>query len=87
MIASRYTYPTLAELEGKGKLAVVFEGSAAPACDDSFVHRDSFHAASPSSSASAVICATASAHAPLTWEHVNPCGRFELDMTTRLPLK
>ena len=24
---------------------------------------------------------------PLTWEHVNPYGRFELDMTTRLPLK
>ncbi len=23
---------------------------------------------------------------PLTWEHVNPYGRFELDMTTRLPL-
>ena len=24
---------------------------------------------------------------PLTWEHVNPYGRLELDMTTRLPLK
>ncbi len=24
---------------------------------------------------------------PLIWEHVNPYGRFELDMTTRLPLK
>jgi TnpA family transposase len=24
---------------------------------------------------------------PLTWEHVNPYGRFELDMTTRLPLQ
>jgi hypothetical protein len=24
---------------------------------------------------------------PLTWEHVNLYGRFELDMTTRLPLK
>ena len=24
---------------------------------------------------------------PLTWEHVNPYGRFELDMSTRLPLK
>jgi len=24
---------------------------------------------------------------PLLWEHVNPYGRFELDMTTRLPLK
>ena len=23
---------------------------------------------------------------PLTWEHINPYGRFELDMTTRLPL-
>jgi hypothetical protein len=23
---------------------------------------------------------------PLCWEHVNPYGRFELDMTTRLPL-
>jgi TnpA family transposase len=23
---------------------------------------------------------------PLTWEHVNPYGRFELDMSTRLPL-
>ncbi len=23
---------------------------------------------------------------PLVWEHVNPYGRFELDMTTRLPL-
>jgi hypothetical protein len=23
---------------------------------------------------------------PLTWEHVNPYCRFELDMTTRLPL-
>jgi TnpA family transposase len=23
---------------------------------------------------------------PLIWEHVNPYGRFELDMTTRLPL-
>jgi len=24
---------------------------------------------------------------PLIWEHVNPYGRFELDMTTRLPLQ
>ena len=24
---------------------------------------------------------------PLMWEHINPYGRFELDMTTRLPLK
>ncbi len=24
---------------------------------------------------------------PLIWEHVNPYGRFELDMTTRLPLR
>jgi TnpA family transposase len=24
---------------------------------------------------------------PLTWEHINPYGRFELDMTTRLPLQ
>jgi hypothetical protein len=24
---------------------------------------------------------------PLIWEHVNPYGRFELDMTTRLPLE
>ncbi len=24
---------------------------------------------------------------PLTWEHVSPYGRFELDMSTRLPLK
>jgi TnpA family transposase len=24
---------------------------------------------------------------PLIWEHVNPYGRFDLDMTTRLPLK
>ncbi len=24
---------------------------------------------------------------PLMWEHVNPYGRFELDMTTRLPLQ
>ena len=24
---------------------------------------------------------------PLTWEHVKPYGRFELDMTTRLPIK
>jgi ATP-dependent DNA ligase len=24
---------------------------------------------------------------PLMWEHVNPYGRFELDMSTRLPLK
>jgi hypothetical protein len=23
---------------------------------------------------------------PLIWEHVNPYGRFDLDMTTRLPL-
>jgi len=23
---------------------------------------------------------------PLIWEHVNPYGRFELDMETRLPL-
>jgi hypothetical protein len=23
---------------------------------------------------------------PLIWVHVNPYGRFELDMTTRLPL-
>jgi hypothetical protein len=23
---------------------------------------------------------------PLIWEHVNPYGRFELDMTTRLDL-
>src|SRR5262249_53547175 len=23
---------------------------------------------------------------PLIWEHVNPYGRFELDMATRLPL-
>jgi TnpA family transposase len=23
---------------------------------------------------------------PLCWEHVNPYGRFELDMTTRLPI-
>jgi hypothetical protein len=23
---------------------------------------------------------------PLFWEHVNPYGRFELDMATRLPL-
>jgi len=23
---------------------------------------------------------------PLTWEHVNPYGRFELDMSTGLPL-
>ena len=23
----------------------------------------------------------------MIWEHVNPYGRFELDMTTRLPLK
>ena len=23
---------------------------------------------------------------PLIWEHVNPYGRFELDMTTRLPI-
>ena len=23
---------------------------------------------------------------PLIWEHVNPYGSFELDMTTRLPL-
>jgi hypothetical protein len=22
---------------------------------------------------------------PLIWEHVNPCGRFELDMDARLP--
>jgi hypothetical protein len=27
-----------------------------------------------------------SALTPLTWEHVNPHGRFELDMYTRLPL-
>jgi TnpA family transposase len=27
-----------------------------------------------------------SALALLTWEHVNPYGRFELDMNTRLPL-
>ena len=31
--------------------------------------------------------AEARALTPLTWEHVNPYGRFELDMTTRLPLK
>ncbi len=24
---------------------------------------------------------------PLIWEHVNPYGRFELDMNTRLPLE
>ena len=24
---------------------------------------------------------------PLIWDHVNPYGRFELDMTDRLPLK
>jgi hypothetical protein len=24
---------------------------------------------------------------PLIWEHVNPYGRFELDMNTRLPLQ
>jgi hypothetical protein len=24
---------------------------------------------------------------PLIWEHVNPYGRFELDMSTRLPLQ
>jgi hypothetical protein len=24
--------------------------------------------------------------APLIWDHVNPYGRFELDMTARLPL-
>ena len=24
---------------------------------------------------------------PLVWEHVNPYGRFELDMETRLPLQ
>jgi len=23
---------------------------------------------------------------PLIWEHVNPYGRFEIDMATRLPL-
>jgi len=23
---------------------------------------------------------------PLIWDHVNPYGRFELDMNTRLPL-
>ena len=23
---------------------------------------------------------------PLIWEHVNPYGRFDLDMTTRLPI-
>ncbi len=23
---------------------------------------------------------------PLIWEHVNPYGRFELDMNTRIPL-
>ena len=23
---------------------------------------------------------------PLIWEHINPYGRFDLDMTTRLPL-
>jgi Tn3 transposase DDE domain len=23
---------------------------------------------------------------PLIWEHVNPYGRFELDMETRLPI-
>jgi hypothetical protein len=23
---------------------------------------------------------------PLIWEHVNPYGRFELDIATRLPL-
>jgi hypothetical protein len=28
----------------------------------------------------------ASALTPLIWEHVNPYGRFELDMTTGLPL-
>jgi hypothetical protein len=24
---------------------------------------------------------------PLIWEHINPYGRFELDMNTRLPLR
>lgn len=23
---------------------------------------------------------------PLIWEHVNPCGRFDLDVNTRLAL-
>jgi hypothetical protein len=23
---------------------------------------------------------------PLIWEHVNPSGRFEIDMATRVPL-
>ena len=23
---------------------------------------------------------------PLIWDHVNPCGRFGLDMETRLPI-
>jgi hypothetical protein len=27
-----------------------------------------------------------SALTPLIWEHVNPYGRFELDMDARLPL-
>jgi len=27
-----------------------------------------------------------SALTPLIWEHINPYGRFELDMTARLPL-
>jgi hypothetical protein len=27
-----------------------------------------------------------SALTPLIWEHVNPYGRFELDMNARLPL-
>ena len=27
-----------------------------------------------------------SALTPLIWEHVNPYGRFELDMNTRIPL-
>jgi hypothetical protein len=28
-----------------------------------------------------------SALTPLIWEHVNPYGRFELDMDARLPLQ
>jgi hypothetical protein len=28
-----------------------------------------------------------SARTPLIWDHVNPYGRFELDMNARLPLE